>query len=235
MKFASSIILACVASMADAHGYLRTPRARGGTSDGPSSAICGAGGTRTGTTRATYTEGQTIEVEWETTIAHDGGFFEIRICDTLSVSQSCFDRNLLPLADGGATRVRDADGNGRFSFEYKLPSGLSCSGGCVMQWFWDTPNNGEYTGCTDIRINPRSSPSNSPRPSTSSAPRPSQSSTPRPTNNDNPYELRCSDRVSSSSCRRKGLNLDSDRKCCRYSNKCPGHSVTKCVTSFCCR
>ncbi|KNC81607.1 hypothetical protein SARC_06085 [Sphaeroforma arctica JP610] len=143
MQFTSAVVLICAAASVQAHRFLRSPTARGGNSAGPSGVICGRGSTSTGSFRATYVQSQTIEVEWEITIAHNNGFVEMRICDSQQVSNACLNENLLRHADNGQTRVNNVNGRQRFSVEYRLPADLTCPNGCVMQWFWDTPNNGE--------------------------------------------------------------------------------------------
>eukprot|EP01134_Creolimax_fragrantissima_P004997 CFRG4997T1 len=163
MKSAVVILSFCATSIVHGHGFLRVPRARGGTSDAPSRSICGLGGSSPLTNRATYTEGQVIEVQWDITIPHDGGTVQMRICSSKSISQACFDDNLLQTI-GGEDTVADVNGERIFTVEYQLPSGLTCPNGCVMQWFWNTPKNGEYHGCTDIIINSVDLPTRTPTP-----------------------------------------------------------------------
>ncbi|KNC78011.1 hypothetical protein SARC_09544 [Sphaeroforma arctica JP610] len=233
MQIFKSLVLACAASLVYAHGFLRSPRARGGTSAGPSNAICGRGGTRAGSSVATFTQGGTIDVEWDITIRHNNGFVEVRICDGTLVSSSCLNENLMQLANGRGTRVNNVNVNSgesqpkRFSETYRLPAGLSCPGGCVLQWEWLAPGNQNYHGCSDITINPIGNNNNVNNDSQDEEDEMEEERS-------NPLELRCRDRVSERTCDRRDRELSFKKRCCRNSGRCPGYENSKCTSNFCC-
>ncbi|CAG7710002.1 unnamed protein product [Allacma fusca] len=118
-----------------------------------------------------YTTGQTIDVDVELTSSHKG-YFEFRLCPWNQVNvpeeQTCFDRYLLPLADGSGTRmIVPTFQAGHYKTKVVLPSGVKCSQ-CVFQWTYITGNtwgscgNGtsaigcgpqeNFRGCADVGI-----------------------------------------------------------------------------------
>lgn len=86
------------------------------------------------------------------------GYFEFRLCadktDPMQlVTQECFDRHLLELADGsGSTRYRIADNldNTLQTVSLKLPGGnLNCQF-CVIQWRYRTGNQSLQSNITAL-------------------------------------------------------------------------------------
>jgi len=103
----------------------------------------------TGTIVAQYSEGQVIDIDIRVTTNH-AGWFEFKLCENNNIyqdsDQSCFDKHLLEFTDG-STRVHVGPmgpaGKGIFSYQVKLPQGVTCEQ-CVIQWHY---NGGQNWGC----------------------------------------------------------------------------------------
>lgn len=89
---------------------------------------------------AIYRSGQVITLKVVLTTNH-GGKFSFRICPRpgagprqANLTESCFGNNYLTRADNGQrdTWIMAMDTN--FTMRYRLPSNLTCVGGCVLQW-----------------------------------------------------------------------------------------------------
>jgi len=106
---------------------------------------------------ATYTAGQTIDIEVELTAAHLG-HMEWRLCTNPSgETQDCFNQNLLQRADGQGSKLMVDQGSGWYRTQLRLPAGVRCNR-CIIQWNYRAGNNPGNTqetfrGCSDVRIN----------------------------------------------------------------------------------
>ncbi|CAG7710001.1 unnamed protein product [Allacma fusca] len=116
-----------------------------------------------------YRKGQTVDIDVDLTTSHKG-YFQFRLCDNgrngVPEEQSCFDRNLLQLEQGG-TNFPITGPSGHYYPKVKLPQGVTCSH-CVLQWHyvagnnWGDCGNGTqapgcgpqetFRGCSDISI-----------------------------------------------------------------------------------
>ncbi|KXZ45811.1 hypothetical protein GPECTOR_50g605 [Gonium pectorale] len=94
--------------------------------------------------RATYTEGQDVNVTIGITTNH-GGRMSLRVCPHArdQISQSCFDTPAHQMRRVHTNPqynnklywyVRPGDVN--ITQTFRLPAGVSCAGGCVLQWWW---------------------------------------------------------------------------------------------------
>ncbi|KAL4218359.1 hypothetical protein ACF0H5_023096 [Mactra antiquata] len=98
-----------------------------------------------------YTEGQVINIKVNIRVGH-GGWSEVRICPNNDINrpatQGCLDQYLLQTIDG-ATRVNHHhEFTGVYTYQFKLPAGLTCSQ-CVLQWRWNTDSNNNCHGNVD--------------------------------------------------------------------------------------
>merc|ERR1712108_85921 len=83
-------------------------------------------------------------------MGNHAGWFEFKLCENNNIyqdsDQSCFDKHLLEFTDG-STRVHVGPmgpaGKGIFSYQVKLPQGVTCEQ-CVIQWHY---NGGQNWGC----------------------------------------------------------------------------------------
>lgn len=126
----------------------------------------------------TYVKGQRIITRAQLTTNHRG-HFHYKICEApgpdREVTQSCLERNLLPIADGTPrsgptlyTYTLSTSEPGNFDVPVQLPANLTCEH-CVLQWTYVTANNWgkckdghtsrvgcgpqeTYRGCADVRI-----------------------------------------------------------------------------------
>lgn len=93
--------------------------------------------------QATYTAGQTINLQVLLNVNH-GGRFGFKLCNRRnSLDQACFDQFPLVRADTGKRFFYILEGTWgeqsvarprSFSMSYRLPAGVTCDGGCVLQW-----------------------------------------------------------------------------------------------------
>lgn len=99
----------------------------------------------------TYQEGGIIKAQVDISANH-GGFFELSVCDSMEITQECFDRNKLRTVEKDSeqwhimTRTIDDPSPQRpesYFMDWKLPEGLSCEH-CVVQWSWWTAHNCLY-------------------------------------------------------------------------------------------
>ncbi|XP_070138792.1 uncharacterized protein [Drosophila bipectinata] len=121
-----------------------------------------------------YLPGSKMIIRIELTASHMG-FFEFRLCPTLSAKQDCFDQNVLRILGGSPIQSRPEDMNFRFyprngSRIYEIKAQLpeySCDQ-CVLQWRyvagnnWGMCSNGngaigcgpqeEFRSCSDIAL-----------------------------------------------------------------------------------
>lgn len=82
---------------------------------------------------AEYKSGDVILVAAEVTAPHFG-FMEWRLCTNPKwETQECFDRHVLPIADGSGTKLTVGNEAGFFWARVKLPENVSCDQ-CVIQW-----------------------------------------------------------------------------------------------------
>lgn len=86
----------------------------------------------------TYDAGSVFTVTVELTVHHKG-YWEFKICPTKDRNdQPCFDANPVPLEDGSFKYY--PPNSGRYTLNYRLPSGLTCEN-CVLQWHYIAGNN----------------------------------------------------------------------------------------------
>ncbi len=107
-----------------------------------------------GDIQATYTSGQSIDINVIVT-AHHMGWWQFYLCDKGDeLSQTCLNKHML-LRDPNDPSISPVDHNfpGRYymiptcygaaaydqTVRYKLPAGLTCPH-CVLQWYWVTAN-----------------------------------------------------------------------------------------------
>ncbi|KXZ41203.1 hypothetical protein GPECTOR_655g775 [Gonium pectorale] len=96
--------------------------------------------------QATYSPGAVITITFRARVNH-GGWFGVRLCpETRSnPSQACFDRHVLTNTDKGYQRWWITDGRFGTQTDYtthwRLPDGVSCDGGCVLQMIYRTANS----------------------------------------------------------------------------------------------
>ncbi|GIL45914.1 hypothetical protein Vafri_3035 [Volvox africanus] len=96
--------------------------------------------------QATYTAGQTITVSYRMTVNH-GGWLSVKICPTTRVnpSQACFDGYTLTNANTGFARWWIQTGaygtQTTYTTNWRLPVGVSCDSGCVLQITYRTANS----------------------------------------------------------------------------------------------
>ncbi|WIA30623.1 hypothetical protein OEZ86_000702 [Tetradesmus obliquus] len=99
-----------------------------------------------GASQATYTPGQAINVQWWIQENH-GGRIGVKLCPRRhSLDQACFDQHPLQRADGLGPFVYIMNGTskstlGTMSADFRLPAGVACAGGCVLQWEYLTMNS----------------------------------------------------------------------------------------------
>ncbi|WIA43871.1 hypothetical protein OEZ86_010284 [Tetradesmus obliquus] len=98
-----------------------------------------------GPNQATYTAGGVINVGWWIQVNH-GGRIGVKLCNRRdNIDQGCFNQFQLQRADGLGPFVYLLSGasQGQLSgsAEFRLPAGVSCSGGCVLQWEYLTMNS----------------------------------------------------------------------------------------------
>lgn len=118
-----------------------------------------------GDVQATYTSGQSIDINVIIT-AHHMGWWQVYLCDKGdALTQDCLNKRML-LRDPNDPSISPVDASfpGRYymvptcygaaamnqTARYKLPAGLTCTN-CVLQWYWVTANTchgGGYTGVT---------------------------------------------------------------------------------------
>jgi hypothetical protein len=118
-----------------------------------------------GNVQATYTSGQSIDINVIIT-AHHMGWWQVYLCDKGdALTQDCLNKRML-LRDPNDPSISPLDARfpGRYymvptcygaaamnqTARYKLPAGLTCTN-CVLQWYWVTANTchgGGYTGVT---------------------------------------------------------------------------------------
>ncbi len=64
----------------------------------------------------------------------------VRICPAMgkSATQDCFDKNLLKRADNNKAYwyILSGGENQELKLDYKLPAGVTCPNGCMLQWEW---------------------------------------------------------------------------------------------------
>eukprot|EP01134_Creolimax_fragrantissima_P006518 CFRG6518T1 len=114
--------------------------------------------------QATYTQGDSIDIEIVVT-AHHGGWFDFQVCDSPDITEECFARNPLrravcggnckiwwkPLGpsevnswvvthNGGYHYHVIPGGTVTFKSRFKLPGSVKCSH-CVLRWHWFTTNS----------------------------------------------------------------------------------------------
>ncbi|PNH10877.1 hypothetical protein TSOC_002373 [Tetrabaena socialis] len=96
--------------------------------------------------QATYSSGQIITVTIRVRVNH-GGWIGVRLCPSTrsNPSQSCFDAHTLVNADTGYQRWWILSGETMRQEDYptrwRLPAGVSCNGGCVLQMHYRTANS----------------------------------------------------------------------------------------------
>jgi len=96
-----------------------------------------------GSIQATYVAGSTIDVTWDTTVAHTSAP-GVRIAISYSSSDS-FNSNVLLV--GG-----DVGGVGYHTAQVQL-DGTKTAQNAVLQWTWNSASDGGfYIGCSDITI-----------------------------------------------------------------------------------
>lgn len=93
--------------------------------------------------QVTYTAGQTINLEVRLNVNH-GGRFGFKLCNRRTgIDQACFNQYPLVRADNGkrfyyiltgSFNEKSATSPRVFNLSYKLPAGVVCDGGCVLQW-----------------------------------------------------------------------------------------------------
>ncbi|KAF6256157.1 hypothetical protein COO60DRAFT_1530799 [Scenedesmus sp. NREL 46B-D3] len=99
-----------------------------------------------GAIQATYSAGATINVQWWIQVNH-GGRIGVKLCNRRdNIDQACFDQFQLQRADGLGPFVYIMGGAsmgtlGTMSANFRLPAGVSCAGGCVLQWEYLTMNS----------------------------------------------------------------------------------------------
>jgi hypothetical protein len=86
---------------------------------------------------ATYKAGDKITVKAKIVNNH-GGRMSVRLCPEKQGNQACFDKNILRRADNNKQYwyITKGGENQDLSMDYKLPAGVSCPGGCMLQWDW---------------------------------------------------------------------------------------------------
>jgi hypothetical protein len=117
-----------------------------------------------GNVQATYTSGQSIDINIIIT-AHHMGWFQFYLCDKGDeLSQTCLNKYMLqrdqndpsispydPKFPGRYYMIPTCYGEAKSmnqTMRYKLPAGLACEH-CVLQWYWVTANSchgGGYSG-----------------------------------------------------------------------------------------
>ncbi|PNH01062.1 Lysozyme [Tetrabaena socialis] len=96
--------------------------------------------------QATYTAGQIITVTVQMNTNH-GGWIGVRLCPSArsNLVQSCFDAHTLVNADTGYQRwwIMSGVWNEKtfYTTRWRLPAGVSCDGGCVLQMHYRTANS----------------------------------------------------------------------------------------------
>ncbi|KAG2483260.1 hypothetical protein HYH03_017858 [Edaphochlamys debaryana] len=127
---------------------------------------------KTSSIQATYSAGSVITIKHRITVNH-GGWLGMRLCPSTRTNptQECFAGNILTNADTGyqrwwitSGRYADAAGNvisTTFTTRWRLPAGVSCDGGCVLQMVYRTANScidpcssAECGGAYSSRSNP---------------------------------------------------------------------------------
>jgi len=120
----------------------------------------------TGIITGNYSSGGIIEAEVVITAEHLG-YMQFRLClNPATETQSCFNRHLLRLVDGG-TNVGPVTATGLYKAVLQLPKGVRCDH-CILQWNYRAGNNwGDcddgvnrpgcgrqetFRGCADISI-----------------------------------------------------------------------------------
>jgi len=118
----------------------------------------------TTSSQATYNAGSVINLGWWIQVNH-GGRIGVKVCPSKSISQACFDQNPLFRADAPSERfvyIMSGPSLGSLSMNanFRLPTGVSCTGGCVLQWEYLTMNscfepcNSAVCGQYANRVNP---------------------------------------------------------------------------------
>ncbi len=93
-----------------------------------------------------YSTNGLIRVSVKLTANH-GGRHSFRVCPSTTPSDVCFGNNFLTAEgnpSGGANPVNgkrywyipNPAGTGSFSSQWRLPAGVSCANGCILQWKW---------------------------------------------------------------------------------------------------
>lgn len=97
--------------------------------------------------QATYTQGGVISLSVILTANH-GGKFSFRVCPrSSSLDEACFGSNFLTRVDNGQTDTWIMTSQMDYSLTYQLPAGISCDGGCVLQWRYFAMQSCVERGC----------------------------------------------------------------------------------------
>jgi len=173
------LVLSCISQVAG-HAKLLSPVPRGGPIQGPGPKLRSFDDARETANRldggsgcdnkdgdnnypakgkplVTYTAGDTVEVEWDVTIAHkkDRKNTGVRIAVQYSDKDSFGDNILAGFLNGDKVenpKEVDAGVTHSEKFKVKLPPNKSCKA-CVLQWIWAAQRDGGYyLGCADIAI-----------------------------------------------------------------------------------
>ncbi|GBG00182.1 hypothetical protein Rsub_12952 [Raphidocelis subcapitata] len=95
---------------------------------------------------ARYSPGQEVRLAWTLTANH-GGYIAFKLCPSnpraAQITQACFDQYPLQRADGLGTRtyIHVSTDNVNMGNTYRLPAGVDCKDGCVLQWEYVTMNS----------------------------------------------------------------------------------------------
>lgn len=97
--------------------------------------------------QATYKEGSVIELKVILTTNH-GGKFSFRVCPRRrDLDAACFGSNYLTRVDNGQRDYWIFDIAAEHTMRYKLPAGITCEAGCVLQWEYYSMQSCIEPGC----------------------------------------------------------------------------------------
>ncbi|KAF6265045.1 glycoside hydrolase superfamily [Scenedesmus sp. NREL 46B-D3] len=97
--------------------------------------------------QATYSQGAVITLNAFLT-ANLGGKFSFRVCPrSSSLDEACFGTNYLTRVDNGQRDTWIMTPQMDYTMAYQLPAGISCEGGCVLQWRYFAMQSCVERGC----------------------------------------------------------------------------------------
>ncbi|KAF8065624.1 celF [Scenedesmus sp. PABB004] len=97
--------------------------------------------------QATYAAGGTVTLGVVLTSNH-GGRFYYRVCPrTAPLDEACFGTNYLTRVDNGQRDTWLMSDAANWTAAYRLPAGLSCDAGCVLQWRYEAMQSCIVPGC----------------------------------------------------------------------------------------